>query len=286
MRRRVRVLDRSSVSVVRRTLAALAAVLAVGMAQPARGGNWATPAAGGTISGDPEILLTFDDGPNPKTTGHVLDILAEHRLRAIFFLTGDHFERDNADRPRALVKRMLAEGHVIANHTMTHAQLCAEKEEAAAAEIDRARKLHELEARMPVPLFRAPYGAWCPRLVKLLEDRGIQHVYWDIDPQEWRTGNAKLTEKKVTWALKRLQGRAVLLMHDTKIATVKALPKILEFVEAENAKRRAAGKRTIRFLTPVEYARELIGREAVEEAESLVDEALGALASGLASALP
>jgi len=272
----------------RRSLAALAGVVAVGLALPvpARGGNWATPAAGGTLSGDPEILLTFDDGPNPRTTGKVLDILAAHRLQAIFFLTGDHFERDNADQPRALVHRMIREGHVIANHTMTHAQLCMGAEDVAAAEIDRARMLLEQVVAMPVPLFRAPYGAWCPRLVKLLDDRGITHVYWDIDPQEWRTGNAKLTEKKVTWALKRLQGRAVLLMHDTKVATVHALPKILAWVDAENTKRKAAGRRTIRYISPPEFARELIGREAVEEARALADDALGTLARGLASAVP
>jgi len=269
-----------------RSLAALAGVIAIGLAAPVQAGNWATPAAGGTRSGDPEVLLTFDDGPNPHTTGHVLDTLAAHHLHAIFFLTGDHFARDNADQPRALVARMIHDGHVIANHTISHAQLCSGPEEMAAVEIDRARTLLEKETAMPVPLFRTPYGAWCPRLVRMLAERGITHVYWDIDPQEWRTGNATLTEKKVTWALKRLQGRAVLLMHDTKRATVKALPKILDWIDAENAKRRAAGKRTIRFVTPTEYVRELIGTEAVDEAECLADDAIGGLATGLASALP
>ena len=269
-------------------MAVLVAALAVASAAaaPARAGNWPTPAAGLSKSGDPELLLTFDDGPNPRTTGKVLDILATRKIQAIFFMTGDHFERDNAARSRAIVQRMLREGHVIANHTMTHAHLCMGKEEDAAVEVDHARELLEKEAGMPVDLFRTPYGAWCPRLVKLLDDRQIIHVYWDIDAQEWRTGNAKLTEKLITRALARLRGRGVLLMHDTKLATVKSLPKILDWIDAENAKRTAAGKRPIRFVAAPAYARELLGEERVDEAHALATDVLGALASGLASTLP
>jgi chitooligosaccharide deacetylase len=267
-----------------RSVAVLVVVALLGA--NARAGNWATPAGGGSVSGDPEVLLTFDDGPSHRTTGKVLDTLKARGLSAVFFLTGDHFERDNADRPRALVKRMLAEGHVIANHTMSHEQLCAAKPEAAAWQIDQARTLLEREAGMPVPWFRAPYGAWCPRLVEQLGERGITHFYWDIDPQEWRTNSAKATEKRVTWALRRLQGRAVLLMHDTKAATVKALPKILDWIDAENARRAKDGQRPIRIVDAHAYARELIGEDAITEARALADDALAALAGGLASALP
>jgi chitooligosaccharide deacetylase len=266
-------------------IVAVLAVLALLWA-PARAGNWATPAAGSSASGDPEVLLTFDDGPSHRTTGKVLDILQARGLSAVFFLTGDHFERGNPDRPRALVRRMLAEGHVIANHTMTHEQLCTGKPEDAARQIDEARALLEREAGMPVPWFRAPYGAWCTRLVQQLDERGITHVYWDIDPQEWRTGSAKATEKRVTRALARLQGRAILLLHDTKTATVKALPKIFEWIDKENAKRTKAGKRPIRIVGATDWALEQIGPDAIAEARALADDAIAALAGGLASALP
>jgi len=272
------------VQVLRSTaIAVLAALVA---AAPARAGNWSTPAAGGSASGDPEVLLTFDDGPNPRTTGKVLDILAARQISAVFFLTGRRFENPAALQPRALVKRMLREGHVIANHTMTHMQLCAGEPELAAREIDQARSILEAEAGMPVPWFRAPYGAWCPRLVDMIGARGLTHIYWDIDPQEWRTGSAKATEKRVTWALRRLEGRAIILLHDTKSATVKALPKILDWIDAENAKRVKAGRRPIRILGAPDYALELIGPDAISEARALADDALSVLAGGLASALP
>lgn len=265
--------------------AILAAVVLV-TAMPARADNWSTPAAGLSASGAPEVLFTFDDGPHPRTTGKVLDILASRKIQAVFFMTGRHFKRSDAAKPRALVRRMLREGHIVANHTMTHSQLCMGPPEFAAAEIDEARRLLEEESGMPVTWFRAPYGAWCPRLVEMLQERGLTHVYWDIDPQEWRTNSAKATEKRVTRALSRLQGRAILLLHDTKTATVKALPKILDWIDAENVKRAKRGKPAIRIVAAPEWAREQLGEDVIAEAESLVDDAAGSLAGGLASALP
>lgn len=280
MRSGSRVLDRSN---VRRAILICLTLLA---SAPARAGNWPTPAAGASTGGGPEVVLTFDDGPHPNHTRKVLDILAARKLQAIFFMTGDHFEGSLVERSRALMARTLRDGHVVASHTMTHPNLCWVKLEAADAEIDRSRAVLEREAKMPVPWFRAPYGAWCPRLVTQLATRGITHFYWDIDPQEWRTGSAKLTEWKVTRKLKRLQGRAVILMHDTKVATVKALPKILEWIDAENARRSKAGQRTIRIVGGPEYAAELLGAERIAEARALADDALTALATGLSSALP
>ena len=73
--------------VTRRVLVVAVLAAALAAASGAREG-WPTPAAGLTASGDPEIVFTFDDGPNPTTTGKVLDILAEHHIQAIFFLVG------------------------------------------------------------------------------------------------------------------------------------------------------------------------------------------------------
>src|SRR5260221_6273294 len=91
---------------------------------------WPLPAAGPTMSGDPELLYTFDDGPNPKTTQSVLDTLAKHHIHAVFFLVGEMAANKQAP---PIIARMLAEGHIIANHTMTHQDLCRLKDDARAA---------------------------------------------------------------------------------------------------------------------------------------------------------
>jgi peptidoglycan/xylan/chitin deacetylase (PgdA/CDA1 family) len=249
------------------------------------GAGWPSPVAGPSASGDPEILFTFDDGPNPRTTPAVLDTLAAHHIHAVFFMTADHFMKD-PDAARPVLERILREGHVIGNHTVNHTDLCVDPPEVAAWEIDTARATLEAETHMPVRWFRTPYGSYCPRVEQQLADRGLRNFFWEIDAQEWRTNSAKLTIKRITWSLAHLHDRAVVLMHDTKLATVIALPKILDWLDAENAKRVAAGQRPIRIIDAPTYARETLGDDAVGEAKSLAKDVADGLAGGLASALP
>lgn len=219
----------------------------------ARAQGWPQPAAGLSLTGDPELLFTFDDGPNPQTTPAVLDALRQYGIHAVFFTVGKMVMHPQA---QALIDRILAEGHIVANHTMAHGELCAISEEKAVAEIDDGyRALHEA-ARMPIPWFRTPYGARCARLEAELAERGINHFHWDIDPQEWRHGNTKRTIDYMLRTLGRAQGREVILMHDTKVATMKALPVILQWIAEENARREAAGKRQIRIVQSWQYALE------------------------------
>src|SRR4051794_12123964 len=76
-------------------------------AAPKKPKGWPSPAAGPTMSGDPELIFSFDDGPNPKTTPAVLDALKAHHIHAVFFLVGEMAA--NKDAP-ALIARELAEG--------------------------------------------------------------------------------------------------------------------------------------------------------------------------------
>src|SRR5215468_6877655 len=114
----------------------LAAVLVCAGSAAARA--WPTPAAGDSASGGPEVLFTFDDGPNPKTTPLVLDTLARHHIHAVFFLVGE-MAANRSPRVAAIVQRILRDGHVIASHTMKHHDLCRVSEPAAAADIDDGR---------------------------------------------------------------------------------------------------------------------------------------------------
>lgn len=207
---------------------------------------WPVPAAGISPTGEIEVLFTFDDGPNPTYTPKILDILAAHHIKAVFFLVGEMIE-DNK-KAQAIVQRILREGHVIANHTQTHADLCRVKEETAIREIDRGKQTIEAAAGIEVIWFRAPYGVRCDRLDAMLAERKIEHFHWDLDPQEWRHGDVAKTVKYVTSELSRAGGRAVLLLHDIKPVTVKALPQILDWIDAENAKRQKSKKRKIRIL--------------------------------------
>ena len=227
------------------------------LARPAAGKGWPTPAAGDSASGDPELVLTFDDGPNPKTTPAVLDILAKHHLHVIFFEVGEMVGSENKKVP-ALVQRIVREGHIIGNHSMTHKDLCKKKldDDKAAHEIDDSKDAIERVGGVHPVWFRVPYGVRCARVEKMLADRGLVHFHWDLDPQEWKHNDAAKAVKYVTTELGRMSDRNVLLMHDIKTATVKALPEILDWIDAENVRRVAAHKRPIRIIQGYELAAE------------------------------
>jgi len=216
--------------------------------------SWPTPAAGKSTSGGPEVLFTFDDGPNPTTTPKVLDILAKHRIKAVFFMVGEMVDTKNKKVP-AIVARILREGHVIANHTMTHKDLCRVKEtQTAVAEIDDGKAAIEKVAGVPLVWFRAPFGVRCDRLDGLLAERSTAHMHWDLDPQEWKHNDKAKTVSYVTGSLGRSSARNVILLHDIKPVTVAALPEILAWIDTENARRTKANQKPIRILQPAELA--------------------------------
>lgn len=219
--------------------------------------GWPTPAAGTSASGDPEILFTFDDGPSPTTTPKILDILARYKIHAVFFMVGEMVESGNKRVP-AIVQRILREGHVIANHTMHHKDLCRVKPETGATEIDDSRAAIEKVSGLEVAWFRAPYGSRCQRVEELLAERGLVHFHWDLDPQEWKHNDPQKAFDYVTNSLAHASGRNVLLMHDIKTATVKALPEILDWIAAENVRRAESKKRPIRIVQAPMYAAETL----------------------------
>lgn len=253
------------------------------LAPPADAKGWPTPAAGPTMTGDPELIFTFDDGPNKDLTPLVLDTLAKHQIKAVFFLVGEMAAQPQAP---AILERMLREGHILANHTMTHQDLCRVKDpERAAQEIDNGKAVIEKAAGTQLRWFRTPYGVRCDRLDQMLGERGITHFHWDLDPQEWKHGNKKKTVEYVTKQIGRMTGRNVLLMHDIKKATVEALPEILDFIEAENARRKETRRRRIRIIQPWELAAERLPAGTLEWLSELVPSRKD-LAAAIASVLP
>jgi peptidoglycan/xylan/chitin deacetylase (PgdA/CDA1 family) len=237
----------------------IAAAIALASAGGAAAKAWPTPAAGDSTSGGPEILFTFDDGPNPRTTPLVLDALARHHIHAVFFMVGN-MAGNKSPRVAAIIRRVLREGHVIASHTMTHMDLCRVPEAAAAQDIDDGKATVEAAAGVPTAWFRVPFGVRCDRLEGMLAERHLAHFHWDLDPQEWKHGDAARAVRYVTGELGRAYGRDVLLMHDIKKATVKALPQILDWIDAENARRVLSHGRPIRIVQAPALAVERLPR--------------------------
>jgi peptidoglycan/xylan/chitin deacetylase (PgdA/CDA1 family) len=272
--------------------------LLVGLAAPGELlADWPRPAAGRSQSGDPEVVFTFDDGPHEKWSATILDTLEAYRVSAIFYWVGhriDNHRRDSKKRRarRALIRRAVSAGHLIGNHTVNHVHLCHADTDAA-AEIDTNHRLYQKLAELPIVLFRAPYGDKCDRLVSLLGERGLTHSHWDIDPREYKGLTADDSAAYVIEKLGKLRGRAVVLMHDTKGASARALPRILQWIEDENERRQKAGKRRIRILSGSDLVVErergplwLWGEDVAEQASGWLGQALGSLVPGAPASEP
>jgi peptidoglycan/xylan/chitin deacetylase (PgdA/CDA1 family) len=129
-----------------------------------------------------KLALTFDDGPS-EWTGPVLDLLREYEARATFFLIGQRVRERPDD-----VRRILAEGHEVGSHTMTHPRLTEIPDDEVRKEIqDGARAVAEVVGERP-HLFRAPGFHADERVLAIVEELKLDAVFADVDPQDWRPG--------------------------------------------------------------------------------------------------
>ncbi|MER6381272.1 polysaccharide deacetylase family protein [Streptomyces sp. NPDC001250] len=126
------------------------------------------------------MMLTFDDGPNPDYTPHILDTLDKYDVRAMFFVCGECV----ADYPE-LVARMADEGHVVGNHTWTHPLLTTLNRKQIHSEMKRTSDIIEHTYGEPPQWFRAPYGAWNRAAFQLGAEMGMEPMAWTVDTTDW-----------------------------------------------------------------------------------------------------
>lgn len=166
------------------------------------------------VSGnDPdEWALTYDDGPNPRSTPELLDVLAKHNARATFFVIG-RFIRAQAE----LVRRVHAAGHIVGNHTMTHPFLATKSMRRVRAEIAGCTALLEDTLGAPVRYFRAPFGARRPAVLRFAREQGLVPVQWNAQGNDWEPIGVDgiLTHVHAGLARTRALSRgANILLHD------------------------------------------------------------------------
>ncbi|MFI7590602.1 bifunctional polysaccharide deacetylase/glycosyltransferase family 2 protein [Micromonospora sp. NPDC049359] len=175
------------------------------------------------------IALTFDDGPDPRWTPQVLDVLRRHGAHATFFVVGARVN----EHPE-LVRRMLAEGHEIGSHTFTHADLAAVPPWRRDLELSLTRKAIAGATGREVTLLRPPFSSvptalTGPEYDALRAAAGVGHVavLADQDTRDWQRPGVDQIARAAT--PKRGRG-AVVLMHDgggDRAQTVAALDRLL-----------------------------------------------------------
>jgi len=171
---------------------------------------------------DKAIALTIDDGPSPVYTPQVLDLLAEYHVTATFSMIGIHV----AAYPY-LARAVAEAGHRIANHTWTHADLAGLPARSVHAQLSRTSDaIHAATGARPA-LFRAPYGAWTPAVIRQCEQMRMLPVDWSVDPRDWARPGVRHIVSDI---MDKTRPGSIILEHDgggNRSQTVAALRIVL-----------------------------------------------------------
>lgn len=186
--------------------AALLGATAAGYQTFSSTGQWYGRAFTGLPAGAKQLALTFDDGPNDPHTLHLLDVLAQHEVKATFFVIGRYVRR----RPDILAE-VAKRGHAIGNHTFTHPLLTVESSPRVEQEIADCRAAITHAIGTHSNLFRPPWGGRRPGTFRLIRRLGLEPVLWNSLGYDWQTLSTEEIERKV---LARIRGGNVVLLHD------------------------------------------------------------------------
>lgn len=178
-----------------------------------------------------KVILTFDDGPHPKTTPKILEILKKRNLKAIFFVLGLQVEK----YPE-LIRQIAQEGHEIANHSYNHKNLAQLSEAQVHQQIDVTNDLIQKITGQKPRFLRPPYGALNKKVLRICMEKNMDIMLWTIDPKDWQHKNETVILRNLINQLGmngNLRGGAVLL-HDIYPATVRALDPFLDQLAAND----------------------------------------------------
>ena len=189
---------------------------------------WRESHSGVVISGaqtsEKRIALTFDDGPDPNYTPRILAILQQYGVKATFFQEGQQVSA-YPDIARAVV----AQGHVIGNHTFSHPYLNRKSAKEVCQEMADCEHSLETCLHRKSYLFRPPRGQWNPTIYREARRQGDHIILWTLALEHHEV---KTPQAMVNRVLRQIRPGGILLMHDgarvSREMTVQALPLLLE----------------------------------------------------------
>lgn len=171
------------------------------------------------------VALTFDDGPHPDFTPRILAHLKHHRVKATFFMVGKKMEA----YPE-IVKEVVAQGHVIGNHTYDHPHnIEGDSPAEIIRELEKCEELIERFTGKRTLLFRPPLGRVDGTVVTIAAEEGYQTILWTVCADHHDAPTPELMAQRV---LKGVRPGAIILAHDgsfpSRIKDVEATPLIIE----------------------------------------------------------
>jgi peptidoglycan/xylan/chitin deacetylase (PgdA/CDA1 family) len=166
------------------------------------------------------VAITLDDGPS-SNLGLVLSILREHDARVTFFFVGNRTPRFRRRMPD-----VIALGCEVGNHTWDHEEVEGESRARILDSVDRAQAELTTDTGVAPVLMRPPAGHWDERALEAVNSRGLVMALWSLHGQD--TGEGTHSEKIARDVIRSARGGDVILLHETNIETVNALPAIID----------------------------------------------------------
>lgn len=182
------------------------------------------------------LLLTFDDGPHPRYTDRILEILKKYNLQAVFFQVGRNLGTIAADQtikltPTAAVdSRILTAGSSLGNHSYTHPLLTKLDPGAYTQEIDSTNVLLKYILKSDPVLFRPPYGARNDAILQVVQADKLKSMIWNIDSMDWADPVPNSVAQRVLKEIEH-EGRGIILFHDIHQRAMEVLPQLIETLQ-------------------------------------------------------
>lgn len=172
--------------------------------------------------GSKEVSLTFDDGPHPRLTPKLLDILDEYKVKATFFVLGK-----NAKAYPEIIEEIVRRGHKLANHSHSHHNLPQHSFHHGVDEIESGFEEILKITDQVEPFFRFPYGAKTSALQKYLKSTDVATFFWDIDTLDWKKTNPRELLRYSTQQVFKYNN-GIVLFHDVQPQTISVMRGFIE----------------------------------------------------------
>ena len=170
------------------------------------------------------LYLTFDAGYENGCTAQILDVLEKHQVKAAFFLVGNYLEQN-----KDLVRRMVAQGHIVGNHTMHHPDMSKLTDKTRfAAELQELEALYTEITGEPMPkYYRPPQGIYSEENLKMAKEMGYKTVFWSLAYVDWNNDQQPSADYAFEKLLPRTHNGAVILLHSTSKTNAQILDQLL-----------------------------------------------------------
>lgn len=167
------------------------------------------------------IAMTFDDGPHPQNTPRLLDILRARNVKATFYVIGR-----SVDLYPQIVRRTVAEGHEIGNHSYTHRLLSKLGDSELRQEMLRCHEAVGRATGVRMRTMRPPYGGLLQRQRELVHaEFGYPTILWSVDPLDWKRPGSSVVTSRI---LSGTNAGSIVLAHDLHAQTVDAMPATID----------------------------------------------------------